>query len=106
MSKVTNEVGIDFAVEVSPYKAHQLINDRLVKEGIIDPKTSKQKVIPPQMMYNYTMGRIRKNQVPLIPVTSKGRILIVDLNKWMDKYIKNLVVRYADLTIDLAPAPK
>ena len=68
----------------TPYQASRIVNTRLQEEEI-------DYQIPPQMMYNYTSGRIRKGQKPLIPstVTEDGKVRVEreGLMKWLDQYV-------------------
>jgi hypothetical protein len=68
---------------VSPYEAHKLVNQWLKDEGLT-------KVIPPQMMYNYTAGRITKGKTPYIPAhlgeDNKWKVDLEGLKSWYAKY--------------------
>jgi uncharacterized protein YbjT (DUF2867 family) len=72
---------------VSPYKAAGIVNALLLAEGI-------EKVLPPQMFYNYTTARIRADKAPLIPVVEvaegKYEISLEGLGEWATKYIAKL----------------
>jgi hypothetical protein len=72
----------------TPYEAHKLVNKAL-KEADID------KVIPPQMMYNYTTAKLNKGLKPMIPSFQveennkvKTYITEEDFNVWLERYIK------------------
>ena len=73
---------------ITPYAAHLLVNAALREAGVA-------KVIPPQMMYNYTTGRLNKNKLPLIACVD-GRITTDGLATWLAKY---LVKQGAQLTV-------
>ena len=80
MNDVTAAVEV---LSVSPYKASVLVNQWIADRGV-------EKRVPPQMMYNYTTARVRKDKKPLIPITD-GKILVQDLAEWFERYAeKNL----------------
>jgi hypothetical protein len=64
---------------VSPYQAAKVVNGWLAADGV-------EKVLPPQMFYNYTTARIKKGKTPMIPVT-EGKISTEDLRGWYVKYL-------------------
>ena len=64
---------------LTPYGAARLVNQRLVTEGI--------KVIPPQMMYNYTTGQLRKGKKPLIGFTPETGVNREALATWLETYV-------------------
>ena len=71
-------------IGVTPYQAHNIVN-LLLKAH---PDTYIQSLsVRPQMMYNYSTLRKNKGQKPFIPVTPEGRILLPDLEIWVNKYI-------------------
>ena len=63
----------------TPYKASVVVNEWLVRD-------ERDKVLPPQMFYNYTKGRINKGKAPLIEVDADGKITEETLKKWYVKY--------------------
>jgi len=69
---------------VSPYKAAKIVNQLLLDAGV-------DKVLPPQMFYNYTTARIRAGKPSFIEVTEVGdnkfEITISGLNKWFEGYL-------------------
>jgi hypothetical protein len=68
---------------LTPYAAAKLVNAALIEAGI-------EKVLPPQMFYNYTTARVNKGKTPLIPTTEvDGKIFIADtdLAVWLQKYV-------------------
>ena len=72
---------------VTPYAAAKEVNEALAAAGV-------DKVIPPQMMYNYTTARINKGKAPLIDaevVDGKVFVKTEALAAWIVKYIaKNI----------------
>jgi hypothetical protein len=81
---------------VTAFAFHKLVNARLSLEGLTmtskDGITSTKK-IPPQMIYNYTHGRINKGKAPFIPLNSEGLINLEDGQIWLDKYISKLFAK-------------
>jgi len=75
------------ADRLTPYQAAKLVNQWLVRDEL-------DKVIPPQMMYNYTAARINKGKAPLIPATkdenNKVWISNEDLATWYATYSKKV----------------
>lgn len=65
---------------VTPYAAAKIVNAALAEAGLT-------KAIPPQMMYNYTTGRLNKGKVPYIPVDADGKITVADLQVWLTAYL-------------------
>lgn len=63
----------------TPYTASKFVNELLADLGV-------DKVLPPQMFYNYTTARIRAGKVPFIPLTD-GKIAAEDLASWVTKYL-------------------
>jgi hypothetical protein len=71
---------------LTPYGAAKLVNAALEEAGV-------DKVIPPQMMYNYTMGRLNKGKDPFIgfePATGVDR---ESLAEWIEKYVAKQVAK-------------
>lgn len=64
----------------SPYAAAKYVNAELEAAGI-------SKKIPPQMMYNYTVARLKMNKEPFIKYDAKKGIDEKSLNEWTKKYI-------------------
>ena len=71
--------------EITCYQSAILVNNWLLEKRI-------EKVIPTQMIYNYTTARINKGLNPFIKMNEKTkRIRISDLRDWFDnKYIPNM----------------
>lgn len=68
------------AASMTPYAAAKVANAALAAAGV-------DKVLPPQMFYNYTSARIRKGKAPFIPVDAEGRITVEGLQGWLAKYL-------------------
>jgi hypothetical protein len=89
-TKATNKQAVEVAtsetgtgVTFTPYGASVVANKVLKDRGI-------EKVLPPQMFYNYTTGRARKGKNTLIPtVEVEGQLRITEagLTEWLEKYI-------------------
>jgi len=73
---------------VSPYKAAGIVNKLLLDAGV-------EKVLPPQMFYNYTTARVRAGKNSFIEVVevSEGKyeITLEGLNKWFEGYLAKQV---------------
>ena len=65
---------------MTPYAAAKVVNATLLKAGV-------EKVIPPQMMYNYTSARLRKGKAPFIECDAEGKITQEGLTKWLKVYL-------------------
>jgi hypothetical protein len=65
---------------LTPYGAAKVANQALKEAGI-------ERVLPPQMFYNYTTARVRAGKNPLIAYTEKGGVDRKALNEWVTKYI-------------------
>jgi hypothetical protein len=77
---------------LTPYQAHKVVNAALAEAGL-DTR------IPPQMMYNYTSGRINKGKAPLIETTTVAdqvRIVPKALAAWTKQYVANKVAQAAE----------
>jgi hypothetical protein len=72
-------------VTYTPYAACKIVNAALAERGI-------DKILPPQMFYNYTSARVRDGKRPFIDVDSNGRITEAGLIKWMEAYLQKQVV--------------
>lgn len=71
---------------LTPYAAAKVVNQWIAEAG-------HDKVLPAQMFYNYTKGRISKGKAPFIPVDGDNKIREADLKAWFEKYSeKNLKV--------------
>ena len=70
---------------MTPYAAHTLVNKVLKEVGL--------PLIPPQMMYNYTSGRINKGKAPLIECDSKNQVTQAGIEKWLTAYLEKKGVR-------------
>ena len=71
---------------ITPYQASKVVNEWLKNDGI-------EKVLPPQMFYNYTAARIAKGKTPLIPcfqdeATGKVTLTTEGLEAWYETYSK------------------
>lgn len=65
----------------TPFAAHKLVNKALEEAGLTDR-------IPPQMMYNYTSGRVNKGKEPFIKYDhDKNDVDLESLKEWTDKYV-------------------
>lgn len=60
----------------TPYKASKIVNALLEEMGI-------EKVLPPQMFYNY----VKKN---FIKTNNEGKIEEEELRRWFEKYVSRL----------------
>ena len=74
---------------VTPYAAAKLVNLALADAGL-------DKKIPPQMMYNYTLGRVNAGKDPFIKVDSHGKIAVEDLAEWIAVYVGKQVAKAAE----------
>jgi len=77
------------ATSVTPYAAAKLANTFLAEQGI-------DKVLPPQMFYNYTTARVSKGKAPLIPtvtVDGKVQIEVKGFGEWLQKYTTKLTAK-------------
>jgi len=74
---------------VTPYGAAKIANAVIKEAGL--------PAIPPQMVYNYTVGYKGKN--PLIPFTrgtdGKIRIKVSDVESWVKGYVERKLARQA-----------
>jgi hypothetical protein len=71
------------APTMTPYAASKLINQQLLEDGF-------EKVLPPQMFYNYTTALLRKGKKPMIQCDKDGRITSQGLADWYTKYTNKL----------------
>ena len=69
---------------MTPYGAHTFVNDSLKAAGL-------DKRIPPQMMYNYTKGRINAGKAPFIKYDDKTGVDRADLERWTKSYVAKKV---------------
>lgn len=65
---------------MTPYGAAKVVNARLKEEGI-------DKVIPPQMMYNYTTARVAKGKKPFIALNEDSSVNEESLSTWLESYV-------------------
>jgi len=65
----------------TPYSAAKYVNEELKK---VDENF---KPIPPQMMYNYTIARVRGGKEPFIKWDEKKGVDIESLKEWTTKYV-------------------
>jgi len=85
MTTTQQETTATPTTDVTPYQAAKLVNEWLAGDGI-------EKVIPPQMMYNYTAARLNKGKAPLITGakrdldTGKVTVKVEDLKSWYTGY--------------------
>jgi hypothetical protein len=73
-------------VAMTPYAAAKVANAVLLARGI-------DKVLPPQMFYNYTSARIRTGKAPFIACDANGKITTAGLTTWTEKYIAKLLAK-------------
>jgi hypothetical protein len=71
---------------LTPYGAAKLVNAALEEAGV-------DKVIPPQMMYNYTMGRLNKGKEPFIGFEPTKGVDRESLAEWIEKYVAKQVTK-------------
>jgi hypothetical protein len=70
---------------LTPYGAHNLVNAALKEAGL-------DKRIPPQMMYNYTTGRLNKGKAPAIKYSNESGVDVKDLTeRWIPAYVASQV---------------
>jgi hypothetical protein len=74
------------AKPLTPYGAAKLVNAALEEAGV-------DKVIPPQMMYNYTMGRLNKGKEPFIGFEPTKGVDRESLAEWIEKYVAKQVAK-------------
>lgn len=72
-------------MSMTPYAAAKVVNALLAEAGV-------DKVLPPQMFYNYTTARIRQDKAPFIPVDENNKITEDGLKAWAEKYLAKQVV--------------
>lgn len=67
---------------VTPYAAAKIVNAVLNERGI-------DKVLPAQMLYNYTTAKVRAGKKPLggLELDSDGKITIKSLTAWIERYV-------------------
>jgi len=65
---------------VTPYAAAKIVNAALKEAGLT-------KVVPPQMMYNYTTARLNAGKKPLIAYSLETGVDTVALEGWIESYI-------------------
>lgn len=71
---------------MTPYKASKVVNSILEEMGV-------EKVLPPQMFYNYTTARVRKGKESFIALDGDLKITEEGLKVWLEKYLaKNVKV--------------
>ena len=74
---------------VTPYAAHKLVNAELQEAGLPS--------IRPQMMYNYTSGRVAQGKAPFIAFDEAKGVDLEDLSRWTKKYVaKKVMASYVD----------
>jgi len=74
---------------VTPYAAHKLVNAELAAADL--------PAIRPQMMYNYTSGRVAQGKAPFIAFDEATGVDVDDLARWTKKYIaKKVMASYVD----------
>jgi hypothetical protein len=69
---------------MTPYAAAKFVNAALKEAGLT-------KVVPPQMMYNYTTARVNAGKAPLIAFTLEGGVDEAALQTWTAKYVAKQV---------------
>ena len=75
-------------MSMTAYKAAKIVNAALEAAEV-------EKVLPPQMFYNYTTARIRAEKAPLIACDEEGKITEDGLNEWLAKYLEKKGVQVA-----------
>jgi hypothetical protein len=77
---------------LTPYGAHKIVNAALAEADVRDPKRPQNvKVIPPQMMYNYTTGRVNAGKEPFVKFDLTTGVDREDLvERFIPKYIATL----------------
>lgn len=65
---------------MTPYAASKIVNATLLEAGV-------EKVLPPQMFYNYTTARVNKGKVSLIELDGNNKITEEGLATWLEKYV-------------------
>jgi hypothetical protein len=68
----------------TPYAAHKIVNNTLKAAGFDFS-------IPPQMMYNYTSGKVKAGKKPLIKFDSKNGIDKEDFERWLGSYMSKKI---------------
>jgi len=92
-----NETEVETTTEVTiltPYGAHKLVNAAFAEAGL--------KAVPPQMLYNYTTGQLRKGKKPMIAYTPETGVDREDLQRWVDAYIAKKVAAATKVEAELA----
>lgn len=74
---------------VTPYAASVIVNKLLADAGV-------DKVLPPQMFYNYTTARVRKGKTSFIELDSDNKITLSGLDAWFTKYLAKQTVATVD----------
>lgn len=69
---------------LTPYAAAKIVNEQLEKAGV-------DKKVPPQMLYNYTTGRLNAGKTPLIAFALETGVDRKDLDKWTKTYVAKCV---------------
>jgi hypothetical protein len=77
----------------TPYAAAKVVNAALAEAGIAKP-------IPPQMMYNYTIARIKDGKAPFIEWNEKDGVVRESLEKWIVTYVAKRVAKEAPTVAD------
>jgi metal-dependent amidase/aminoacylase/carboxypeptidase family protein len=79
---------------LSAYEVAKLANLALTEAGV-------ERQIPPQMVYNYTSGRINKGKAPLIPtVEVEGKVRVTEeaARTWVTQYVAKQVAKATTAT--------
>jgi len=66
-------------LNLTPYAAWKIANARIVAAGL--------PAIRPQMLYNYTSGKVNKGERPLIKWNATDGVDREDLQRWLTSYI-------------------
>ena len=77
----------------TPYAAAKVVNAAL-KEAGLDKK------IPPQMMYNYTVARIKAGKAPFIAYDETNGVDRKSLDEWTTKYVAKKVAEATPVDAD------
>jgi len=79
---------------LTPYGAHKIANAVFAEHGI--------KSVPPQMLYNYTTGQLRKGKKPLIKFSSEAGVDREDLDRWVAGYVAKKAAAATKVEAELA----
>jgi hypothetical protein len=70
---------------ITPYAASKLVNAHLAEQDIqVEGKLLQ---VRPQMIHNYTAGKVKAGERPLIKYTPESGVDREDLVRWLKAYI-------------------